>query len=350
MRSSFLSSFIEFPSEVSEEKSKMSQPIRGQGGHLVFPIGPKNTKLVEDVEIFLPVKFHWILFSGFWGEIENVSANQMPGRPSCFYNRPEKHNLGRGHWDLASWQVSLNSVQPFQNRSRKCLNQSEARAAILFLRSARKIQNWYRTLRSCSLSIFVEFRSAVSEEKSKMSQPIRGQGGHVTLQFVIITQFVINYKLRWIATQFVIHRISNCVVMTTRFVMYYKLRQNFIILKYWKWEKKIDQRQNASLQSYLTMNSVRHQSFRARHAKVPINTTIVQNALLPPHFCENPFVRPSIGLFVRPSVCRKNFNIRGLSQKFVDNRHLTFVNVNYELKPISWYTWINVRGLSRKWL
>ena len=27
----------------------------------------------------------------------------------------------------------------------------------------------------------------------------------VTLQFVIITQFVINYKLRWIATQFVIH-------------------------------------------------------------------------------------------------------------------------------------------------
>ena len=28
-----------------------------------------------------------------------------------------------------------------------------------------------------------------------------------------------------------------------------------------------------------------------------------------PHFCENPFVRPSIGLFVRPSVCRKNFNI-----------------------------------------
>ena len=28
----------------------MSQPIRGQGGHLVFPIGPKNTNLVEDVE------------------------------------------------------------------------------------------------------------------------------------------------------------------------------------------------------------------------------------------------------------------------------------------------------------
>ena len=30
----------------------MSQPIRDQGGHLVFPIGAKNTNLVEDVEIF----------------------------------------------------------------------------------------------------------------------------------------------------------------------------------------------------------------------------------------------------------------------------------------------------------
>ena len=29
------------------------------------------------------------------------------------------------------------------------------------------------------LASFVEFRSAVSEEKSKMSQPIRGQGGQL---------------------------------------------------------------------------------------------------------------------------------------------------------------------------
>ena len=39
----FLSSFVEFGSAVSEEKSKMFQPIRGQGGQLVFPIGLKNT-------------------------------------------------------------------------------------------------------------------------------------------------------------------------------------------------------------------------------------------------------------------------------------------------------------------
>ena len=129
-------------SAVSEEKSKMSQPIRGQGGHLVFPIGPKNTNLVEDVEILLPMKFCWIPFSGFRGEVENVSANQRPGRPSCFSDRPEKHKLGTGLWDLASCQVSLNSVKRFQRRSRKCLSQSEARAAILFFQSARKTQTW----------------------------------------------------------------------------------------------------------------------------------------------------------------------------------------------------------------
>ena len=169
----------------------MSQPIRGQGGYLVFLICPKNASLVEDVEILLPVKFCWILFSGFRGIVENVSANHRPGRPFCFSDPPEKHKLGRGRWDLASYQVSsnsfhsfrgevenvsanqrpgrpfcffpdlpekhkhgrrhwelascqvsLNSVQRFQRRSRKCLSQSDARAAILFFRSAQKTQTW----------------------------------------------------------------------------------------------------------------------------------------------------------------------------------------------------------------
>ena len=197
-----MSSFFEFRSAISEEKSKLSQPIRGLGGHLVFPICPKNSNLVEDVEILLPDKFRWILFSGFRGEVKNVSANQRPGRPSCFpdwperhnsvedveillpvtfhwillscfrkvenvsanqrpgrpyycTDRPEKHKRGRGRWDLASWQVSLKSVQPFQRRSRKCLSQSEARAAILFFRSARKTQfgrgRW--NLASCQVSL-----------------------------------------------------------------------------------------------------------------------------------------------------------------------------------------------------
>ena len=53
----------------------MSQPIRGQGGHLVFPIRSKNTNLVGGVEILLSVKFRWIPFSRFRGEVENVKVN-----------------------------------------------------------------------------------------------------------------------------------------------------------------------------------------------------------------------------------------------------------------------------------
>ena len=161
-----------------------------QGSNFCLFIGPKNTILEEDVEILLPIKFHWIRFSGFRGEVENVSANQRPGRPSCFSDWPSKHKLGRGRLDLDSCQVSLNSIQRFQRRShkylsqsearrpscfsdrpekhklgrgrldlascqdllnslqrflqrsRKCLGQSEAGAAILFFRSARKTQTW----------------------------------------------------------------------------------------------------------------------------------------------------------------------------------------------------------------
>ena len=69
--SCFLSRYIEFHSVVSEEKLKMSQPIRGRGGHLAF------------------------------------------------FDRPEKHKIGRGHWDLATCQASLNSVQRFLKRSQK---------------------------------------------------------------------------------------------------------------------------------------------------------------------------------------------------------------------------------------
>ena len=36
----------------------MSKPIRGQGGYLHLPIGPKNINLVEDVEILVLVKCH----------------------------------------------------------------------------------------------------------------------------------------------------------------------------------------------------------------------------------------------------------------------------------------------------
>ena len=135
------------------------------------------------------------------------------GLPSCFSDQPKKHEFG-WCWNLASCQVLLNSFQWFQRRSRKYLGQSEARAAILFSRSARKtnliedveilfpqvLLNSVHRFQSrkclsqsearptilffpigpkntCLVDVeilsFVEFRSAVSEEKSKMSQPIR---------------------------------------------------------------------------------------------------------------------------------------------------------------------------------
>ena len=89
--------FRRIPFTVSEEKSKMSQPIRGQGGNIFFsPICLKNTNVVEGIESLLPVKFCWIPFSGFYREVENVSANQRPGRPFCFSDRPKNTNLVEG--------------------------------------------------------------------------------------------------------------------------------------------------------------------------------------------------------------------------------------------------------------
>ena len=41
----------------------------------------------------LPVKFRWISFGGFSAEVQNVSDDQMPGRPSWLSDRPEKHKL-----------------------------------------------------------------------------------------------------------------------------------------------------------------------------------------------------------------------------------------------------------------
>ena len=65
---------------VVSKKSKLPQPIRGHGDHLGFPIGYKNTTLLEDVNTLLPVKFRWILFSCIRGAIEYVSINQRSGR------------------------------------------------------------------------------------------------------------------------------------------------------------------------------------------------------------------------------------------------------------------------------
>ena len=75
----------------------MSQPIRGWGraAILSFRSARKNKNLAWDVEILLPVKFHWIPFSGYRWEIENVPDNQRPWRLSCFF-----FSIGRKNTNL----------------------------------------------------------------------------------------------------------------------------------------------------------------------------------------------------------------------------------------------------------
>ena len=74
----------------------MYQTIRGQGGHLVFPIGKKNTKLVENVEILLPIKFQ--RFGSTVSEEKSKMSQPVIGHSGqcVFSDRPEKHKLGRG--------------------------------------------------------------------------------------------------------------------------------------------------------------------------------------------------------------------------------------------------------------
>ena len=88
--------WIPFSSFRGEVENVSANQRPGRPFWFFFPIGRKNTNLAEDVEIVLPIKFRWILFSGYREEVENVSANQMPGRPFCFSHPPEKHKLGRG--------------------------------------------------------------------------------------------------------------------------------------------------------------------------------------------------------------------------------------------------------------
>ena len=214
----------------NNQRGQRSEPCRLWGGldkarHIV------PTALLVRVQCF-----QVSLNSGFRWEVENVSANQRLGRPSCFSYWPRKHKLGRSCC-LASCQVSLNSVQRFQ-RSRKCFSQSEARATILFFSNMlqkrklvegieifltvkfrlnsvqwfwREVENLsanhrpgghlvfrigptntlgrgVRTLRSCFLSSFVEFRSVVSVERSKMSQLIRDQDSRLVFPIVPKTQ------------------------------------------------------------------------------------------------------------------------------------------------------------------
>ena len=109
------------------------------GGHLVSPIGSKHTNLVEDVKILRPLKFRLILLNSCRG-VDDVMI-------------------------LLPVQVSSNPFSVLEEKSKTCLGKSEARSATLVFWSAWKTQTWQRTLRSCFLSSFVEFRWPFFEEK-----------------------------------------------------------------------------------------------------------------------------------------------------------------------------------------
>ena len=103
---------------------------------------PKNTNLIEDIEIVLPVNFLWIFQRLQRRSRKCLSQSEARAAILCFKIGLKWHKLGRGCWDIASCQFSLNSIQWFQRRSWKCLRKLDARAAILYFTLARKTQTW----------------------------------------------------------------------------------------------------------------------------------------------------------------------------------------------------------------
>ena len=127
--SCFLSSFGKFRPEVSEKKSKhLSQSETGKP--YCFSDWTKNTSVIDDVEVLLPVKFRQLPLSGFKEEVENVPVSHC-------------------------W------------------------VAIVFLRFDRKTHTLLVILSSCFLLSFDIFRLAVLAKKSKMSQSFKSQGSHL---------------------------------------------------------------------------------------------------------------------------------------------------------------------------
>ena len=134
-----MSGFVEFYSAITaEEVKKNASDNHRSVWPSWFPVGTKSTNLVEEVEFLLPNKFGQIPFSVNREEVENDSAHQRPGGHLGFPNGPKNINL----------MEDVETVLP--------------------------------------ISSFIEFRSMVSEEKSKMCQPIRGRGGY--LVFLIISK------------------------------------------------------------------------------------------------------------------------------------------------------------------
>ena len=214
----FLSSFVEFR---SEEKSKMSQSIRGRGSHLVFLIGPKkklctghwylascqvssnNTNLVEDVEILLPVKFRWILFSGHRGEVENVSANQRLGGHLIPPIDPKNTTLLEDVEILHPVKFCWIPFSGFRGKS-KMPQPITSRSGFFVPPIDPKNTNVIEDIEILVPVNFVEFNSSVSEEKPRMSAIQKPGGqlvfpiGRTNTSLVEDVKILLPSKFRWI--------------------------------------------------------------------------------------------------------------------------------------------------------
>ena len=104
------------------EEVELSQPIRGRLAILGFFFGSarKKHKKVEPVEFLLHVKCRKIPFSSFReNKVENVSVIQRQGGHLVFPIDPKDTNLVEETWDFAFCQVSANSFQCLHRRSPK---------------------------------------------------------------------------------------------------------------------------------------------------------------------------------------------------------------------------------------
>ena len=140
----------------------MSQAIRGQAAILFFQSTPGSSGGWV-VKLFacrargpgLDSSPHHLIFRDWLSPASKSRYSWNTAKATLILNttnRPEKHKLDGGRWDLAYCQVLLNSLQQFQRRSRKCLGQSEGRA---FFRSAQKHKLGRRRwdLASCQFSL-----------------------------------------------------------------------------------------------------------------------------------------------------------------------------------------------------
>ena len=129
-------------------------------------IGPENTNLLEDVVMLLPVKFRWILSSGYREEVKNVSINQRPGRPSWFPIGPKNTNFVEEIEILLPvkfrWICTTSSIR-------------------LYIYVCRHIYTGNWNIFACDVKqpISLISLSAVSEKKCKMCLAIWGQGCHL---------------------------------------------------------------------------------------------------------------------------------------------------------------------------